>query len=204
MNARRSQTRQRRQFRRERGAVMFITIIVLVVMTLAGIALVRSVDTSNLVAGNLAFHESAIHSGDTGIEEAVKWLQDNAGATLNTDDSTAGYSSNGMNAARSPATGQSWDAYWTATLAARSKTIAGPNGAGNTVAFVIDRMCAFANAPNLGATCASSPVVTAATGNAEVAGEIPLNSQSKVYYRITVKISGPRNTVSYTQATVAL
>jgi Tfp pilus assembly protein PilX len=186
------------------GAVLFIAIIVVVVMTLAGIALVRSIDTSNLIAGNLAFHESATHSGDTGIEAAIVWLNANsAGTTLNADDATNGYAANGINAAQNPAAGQSWDAYWTATLASRAKTLS-TNAAGNQVAYVIDRMCSFAGSPIGGATCAASPLVNAATGNAEVAGKLQLNATSLVYYRITAKIAGPRSTVSYVQATVAL
>ena len=42
------------------GVVLFIALIVLVAMSLAGVALVRSVDTNLLIAGNLAFKQ-----GDT-------------------------------------------------------------------------------------------------------------------------------------------
>jgi Tfp pilus assembly protein PilX len=45
--------------RRQRGAILFIALIVLVAMSLAGIALMRSVDTNVLIAGNLAFRQSA-------------------------------------------------------------------------------------------------------------------------------------------------
>lgn len=186
------------------GAVLFIAIIVVVVMTLAGIALVRSIDTSNLIAGNLAFHESATQSADTGIEAAVVWLQANStGTALNVDDATNGYAANGVNAAQSPAVGQSWDAYWTATLALRPPKTLATNGAGNTVSYVIDRMCSFTGSPLALATCVASPLVNPETGNAEVAGKVQLHTRSVVYYRITARITGPRSTVSYVQATVA-
>jgi Tfp pilus assembly protein PilX len=188
---------------RQRGTVLFIAIIVLVVMTLAGIALLRSTDTTNLVAGNLAFQQSATHSGDTGIETAITWLQANAsGNALNSDDPTNGYTANGVSAAQRPASGQSWDAFWSQTLASRSRTLSS-NSAGNTVSFVIDRLCEFAGAQTGGANCAQSPLPTSATGNSEVAGKQQLNSPSLVYYRITARVAGPRNTVSYVQATVA-
>jgi Tfp pilus assembly protein PilX len=204
LNAKRSLVVSRVSSHGQGGAVLFIAIAVVVVMTLAGIALVRSIDTSNLIAGNLAFHESATNSGDTGVETAIAWLQANStGATLNADNPTNGYAANGINAAQSPAAGQSWDAYWTATLASRARTLS-TNGAGNTVSYVIDRMCSFSGAPTAGATCASSPLPSAATGSAEVAGKLQLNVPSLVYYRITARITGPRSTVSYVQATVAL
>ena len=41
--------------RRERGVVLFVALIAMVVMSLAGVALIRAVDTSGSVAGNLAF-----------------------------------------------------------------------------------------------------------------------------------------------------
>ena len=66
------------------------------------------------------------------------------------------------------------------------------------------RVCELFGLPTAGATCAVSPLVTSATGNQEVAGRLQLSAPSLVYYRITARIAGPRNTVSYVQATVAL
>ena len=63
---------------RQKGAVLFIALIVLVAMSLAGIALIRSVDTTNLIAGNLAFKQGATLGGDWGAEQARTWLQGQA------------------------------------------------------------------------------------------------------------------------------
>ena len=46
----------------QRGIVMIVALVVLVAMTLAAIALTRTVYTSNIVAGNLAFQQAATHS----------------------------------------------------------------------------------------------------------------------------------------------
>ena len=62
---------------RQRGVVLFIALIVLVAMALAGIALVRSVDTGILVAGNIAFKQGATNAGDQGLEAARTWLVTN-------------------------------------------------------------------------------------------------------------------------------
>jgi type IV pilus assembly protein PilX len=61
---------------RQQGVVLLVALIVLVALTLAGVALVRSVDTANLVAGNLSFHQSAIQAGERSTELAVTWLTD--------------------------------------------------------------------------------------------------------------------------------
>ncbi|MET0962629.1 MAG: hypothetical protein ABWY05_07395 [Noviherbaspirillum sp.] len=192
---------------RQAGVVLIITLIVMVAMTLAALAMMRSVDTGNLIAGNLAFQRAATHSADTGVETAVAWLQENnTGTVLDSDDDTNGYASNGSNLAQAPAAGQTWDDHWMQSLATRAYTLndGAVDAAGNVVSYVIDRLCNEAGGKSTDARCVASPVVQAATGNAEEAGEIQLNAASVVYYRITVRVSGPKNTVSYVQTVVSM
>ncbi len=59
---------------RQRGIVLFFTLIAMVVMSLAAVALIRSVDTSTMIGGNLAFKQAGTASGDGGIEAAIAWL----------------------------------------------------------------------------------------------------------------------------------
>ena len=59
----------------QRGVVLLIALIVLVALALAGVALIRSVDTTNLIAGNMSLHQSAIHSGERSTEQAIDWLE---------------------------------------------------------------------------------------------------------------------------------
>lgn len=190
---------------KQSGVVLIIALIVLVAMTLAGIALMRSVDTNNLIAGNLAFQQAATRSGDAGVEAAIAFLAGASAATLEADSSGNGYAANGSAGSHSPAAGQSWDAYWIATLAARKFDLnnGAADEAGNKISYVIDRMCNNAGGKTSGGSCIASPVVTAATGNNENQ-EIQLNAPSVVYYRITVRIVGPRNTVSYVQAMASM
>lgn len=188
--------------REQKGVVLLIALIVLIVMTLGGIALIRSTDLTNIIAGNLAFRQAATHSGDTGVETAFQWLQDNAGL-LNNDVANAGYSANGNNPNRSPVAGQTWDAYWNSLPAARIRTLAA-DASGNTVSFIIDRMCANAGSPTAGANCSSSIVAAVAGGSGEEGGEVAITAPSGIYYRITARITGPRNTVSFVQAMVTM
>ncbi|MCC6193807.1 MAG: hypothetical protein IT518_04995 [Burkholderiales bacterium] len=57
--------------RRQRGVVLFVALIAMVILSLAGVALVRAVDTSMGAAGNLAFRQSTIAPVNEAIEEAV-------------------------------------------------------------------------------------------------------------------------------------
>ncbi|MBS1189476.1 MAG: pilX [Rhodocyclaceae bacterium] len=206
-------SRQAESRARQRGTVLLIALIVLVAMTLGSIALVRSTDTANLIAGNLAFQQSATLAGDTGIGDAVKWLDDCANnrngrtvALLDSDSALDGYAAAGSAAANNPAAGESWDAYWLRVIkGTRDRQTSGsPDAAGNRTFYVIDRLCNFAGSPSGGASCTASPVVTTATGNEEEAGSIQLKAASVVYYRITARIEGPRNTVSYVQTMVSM
>ncbi len=184
--------------RRQRGIVLFITLIVLVAMTLAGIAMVRSVATTTIIAGNLAFQQGATHAGDTGIETAIGWLEQNkTGTTLHGNG--AGY----VAARQDPTAGQSWNDFWATQLSGQAVSLP-QDAAGNTASYIIHRLCQTAGAPTaVGVNCATSPSSTA-TGGSKGAGAIQLQYSSQVYYRITSRVAGPRNTVSYVQAIVAL
>jgi type IV pilus assembly protein PilX len=60
--------------RQQQGVVLLIVLIMLVAMTLAGIGMMRSVDTASIVAGNLAFKQSTINAADGGTSTAYNAL----------------------------------------------------------------------------------------------------------------------------------
>ena len=191
--------------RAQSGVVLIVALIVLVAMTIGGIAMIRSVDLTNLIAGNLAFKQAATHLGDTGVEEAFAFLDANRlGTLLHTDVANQGYSANGNDPSRSPAAGQTWEAFWANLPANRIRTITPDRVSGYTVSYIIDRLCASAGSPTGGANCTASTVSSVASGSGEEAGEKALTSSSAIYYRITARIVGPRNTVSFVQSTVTL
>lgn len=188
----------------QRGVVLLVALIILVALTLAGVALLRSVDTANLVAGNLSFHQSAIHAGERSTELAVNWLEPNnvlGNVSLHADSPAVSGVGNGYLASRQdPAAGVSWDAFWGATLAAQAVTGA-QDAAGNTVSYVIHRLCDGVGAPHV-VNCARSPSGNA--GGSQSAGGLANITNNQLYYRITTRIAGPRNTVAYIQTIIAL
>ena len=206
---------------RQGGVVLLISLIILVAMTLGGIALVRSIDTTNIIAGNLAFQQAATHSSEAGTEDAINaFLETSIPTSLRNDDFTKGY------AASTPAAGNpaNWDTYWSTVIDPVPKSLpvaakscghgAGrvctlPTNAagntGNTVSYTIQRLCAATGDPLLAATgCASASQKTALSGGGSLAsGSVALPMVSQYYYRITTRTVGPRNTVSYIQTIVA-
>jgi len=199
-----TERRPRNTAKRQRGTVLFIALIVLVAMTLAGIAIMRSVDTATLIAGNLAFKQATIQSADNGIEQAYQWLQANRAALANTNAGTGYYSSR---------PGSEPD--WNDPLTWSSAVTFAPDAAGNTTSYLIHRLC---NCPDTAynGTCVSGQpqqcaLTTASTvapppgqGDSFAVGAPGYLEDPMVYYRITVRTQGPRNTTSFVQSMVAV
>ena len=180
---------------RERGIVLFVVLIALVVMTIAGIALMRNVDTGQQVAGALAFKQNTLHAGDAGIERGRAWLAANvAGTGLHAHSAGNGYFASRTDPA-------DWDAFFRTSALASNFT----DGQGNTVTYVIHRLCVAAGDPSAPASeCISDATTGTTPGNSAAAGRISVRTDNRYFYRVTVRVSAPRNTVTYVQSVIAL
>lgn len=222
---------------KQKGFVLFMTLMIMVIMSIAGLALLRAVDNSTLVAGNIGYKQAAIISADSAVKSATDWMS--LGTTILTADSgTNGYYSasygviTGASAANQISydwTGQNTptvaadDVDWaggTSSIPTKAIQVTFPAGiastsdptmdrSGNRAYYVIHRLC------DTPAVLSSAPTVSCATSNSQVAaigstagaasyGQKALTSVSQVYYRVTIKVVGPKNTVSYAQAFVLI
>lgn len=198
---------------KQRGVALFFALIALLAISLAAVALIRSVDTSTLIAGNLAFKQSATASGDAGVEAAINWLTatqtansaknvlTDATHAFNITNATSGYYSNANPAlSLTDGTGIQW------TNA--DSVLVGTDSSGNTSRFVIQRMCRVENVAIQNASCLFSDAVQDKNGqNIPLPQEVCIGSGCPVagqtpQLRITSRTTGPRNTVSYVQAFV--
>lgn len=181
--------------RRQQGVSLIIALIILVALMLGGIAMMRSVDTTVLVAGNLAFRNSAVNSSDLGSREALRWLNSVADRTVsdNTNDTATsnGYF-NSYSAAVDPLISP---AIWN-----NARCLAA-DSAGNTVCYVINRMCDAGSG-----TCATYRTSATGTGSGGslTGDEAATTTATGIYYRVTARITGPRNTQAMIQTTLAL
>ena len=57
---------------KQRGVVLFVALVVLVVMSLGGISMMRAADTGTQIAGNLAFRQSALQAAERAFEQAMQ------------------------------------------------------------------------------------------------------------------------------------
>lgn len=232
--------------RRQQGIVLFIALIALVILSLAGIGFMRSVDTASVLAGNLAFNRASIAISDGGMEEARLQLAtlDNETASGRCSLTATGASCLWINGSdmildgaddRRPTGGApptngyfawadptfnyrtfDWGnatnsdnktyqfnaavASWTAAQAAAL--------IGYDVRYVIHRMCEFPWSKTVpaqtGNPLISNCLTTANTGG-QSQGAITVSSNQQQtappspLYRITIRVTGPRNSVAYVQ-----
>src|SRR5665647_847280 len=187
---------------KQHGVVLFIALIALVVLSLAAVALIRSVDTNTLIAGNLAFKQSATISADSGLETAITWLGSAAPATLEADSAAAGYYATIPTVDDAKAR---VDVDANTTVATGSGIVAGFDPiTGNTIRYVIQRMCNGTGPPTAGGCLFGAQIAGTSSQSVKSApqadgGGIPTDSPM---YRVTARVTGPQNTVSYIQAFV--
>ena len=184
---------------RERGIVLIIVLIGIVAMTLAGIALLRSSQTSSMIAGNFAFKQASLAATDTAVEAAFAQLD-----TIVAGLADANYPSGcALGACAYYTTRQATDLNGIPTAVGDWSTV--PTSVVNTsyrTQYVIDRLC-------IGPLPVSDPSVSCFVGQATGAGgsrkvgDVNFASAPQVHYRVTVRVAGPRNTVSFAQAIVS-
>jgi Tfp pilus assembly protein PilX len=201
---------------RQQGVVLFIALIALVAMTLAGIALVRSVDTSTLIAGNLAFKQNSTALADLGVEAGRTWLIANANtATLNDDSPAQGYYATSQDSLDLTGTitpnnlldDVNWDgtnssAASQAAILPDSSLPAALRGT-STVSFIIHRLCA-SNGVLTSAQCATSQQSSSSGSTKGGGGVKAISGVLQGHYRVTTRVMGPRNTISYVQTIIRL
>lgn len=192
---------------KQRGSSLFISLIALVSMTLAGIAMVRSVDTANLISGNLAFRQSALHTTDVGIETAINAMSGITGTALESRFPTgcAVGACNYYPVGQVSNTIQATDSKGVPTMIVWGSVPPSTTVNGNyTVKYVIDRLCKGpAPVTDIVGKCFASAAVVPGGGGTKKVGGTPFTSSQTVYYRITTQVSGPHNTVSYAQAIIS-
>ena len=197
---------------RQRGVVLLISLIVLVVLSMAGLALLRSVDTTSIIAGNLAFRQAAVRAADVATEMAVNTLLIELGdATLKTDNLAKAYVASMPLTEEDPVGTLEWENFWNTKIAPLSGTPPKPtcvrcielpiDSIGNKVAYTIQRMCQEAGEPSV-SHCVTAPISWSKPGSDLGLQSQPVPSPPQYYYRITTRVVGPRNTTVYAQTAV--
>jgi Tfp pilus assembly protein PilX len=223
----------------QRGVVLIIALVMMITITFAGLALFRQVGLGAVIVGNLAFKQGATSAADRGVEQARAWLttpnlasisrlqgdiKDVAGYfpascyTSNTDwdssttvDRSCPNRDETLKPSFNPLT-YDWNGANKSILATSPNpdpSDPSVDRAGNTVRYVIHRLCSMDGTIN---------EVREFTGNVQTIQSCVLASGGRQcldqglqfaancfgqsvspYYRVTARVQGPRNTLSYVE-----
>ncbi len=191
------------------GVVLFIAMIALVVMSLAAVALIRSVDTNNLITGNLSYKQTAAASSSFGVESMANQLGISTFSYSEASDPANGYyalcstySTAGTCDGINLTAATTWVPGTTSRLATGSGITAGKDAYGNTVQYVVERMCKATGSVDAAATYClkSSTDLDQNSHNVPNGPKGPGLISSAAIYRVTVRVAGPKNTLSYIQS----
>lgn len=210
----------------QRGTTLFISLIVLVALSLAGVAMLRPTDTANLITGNLGFKKATLHAGDLAVQRTTAVITGvgtlPAGWTAldatdkESDQSRRNYRASmfargvtgddGLNMqgipnvlanAPAPTSAGGSAGYGGARGVDNSNEIADAT-TGQTVRWVIDRICRAAGP----VTATNCSITGSSQINEGTVNERYFGTSAGPYFRITIRVDGPRNSVTYTQVIV--
>lgn len=204
-----------------RGMALIYALLALLALALAAVGLIRSVGGDSQVIGNLSFKRDATGTGDLGAEQAIAWLTANlGGSTLDANNAAAGYYATsydaldptGRRTSQTPRAVVDWAGDGCASVSGTYTACLSPAPtvtlAGNSVNWVITRLCAAAGSKDdtsnsCATTLTSGPVDDANSGGLDYSQPGGLGgSSSTVYYRIIVRTAGARRTASFTETIV--
>lgn len=214
---------------RQSGIVLFFALLALAVMSIAAVALIRSVDTNALLSGNIVYRQSASTTSNVALEGIAQSIATNISLTDSlSNHPTLGYYANCSQFDTNPdqlicdgsqLTTMTWND-GNSRLApnqtdGNDEIRNGIDRQGNEIRYIVERMCNYSNAETTagGALVDSNRCVMAST---RACGEDSSHDSGKKeefepctpgsdfpLFRVTLRISGPKNTVTFLQSFIS-
>jgi type IV pilus assembly protein PilX len=189
----------------QRGVVLIFSLIVLLILAIGAVAVLRSVNSSLLSSGNLAFHRDLVNQAEEAVSTVMTEFKTN-GPPLSTSPTTVSLPAANYSATTLPTNAQGVPLALLDNAAFALVATPGLVPAGNdipgrtsdvTIRYVIDRLCTNLGAASSPNCVQSTGLPTGGTANRNTAVAPP----SATVYRISVRIDGPRNTQAFLQST---
>ncbi|WP_255365007.1 hypothetical protein [Collimonas sp. OK242] len=175
----------------------------LIILMISGIALVRSFDSSLVLAGNMAFKRDLVNQGERGMSAAILSMKGSGALvseiTRESDLVTSNYSASllATDAHGIPVILLKDSAWTTAGMTAADDITDGLSGV--KIRYVIDRLCSAS-----GAASAANCIVSTYGDKGGTANPKRATAITPPVYRISVRVTGPRSTQTYLQTTFSL
>lgn len=197
-NTRRVLRRRSAPPKSQKGMVLLVAIVVLVLMFMAGLGVMRSADTGNVIAGNYSLQNAAVQASDRALTDALNTLAGLAvGNTANANVNNRYFSTKQSPVdARGIPTAIDWTAVTCVDPSGAAVADCAADAGNFRIQYVIERMCAtnpdLTNINDIRAKCEYEASVGALS--APTIG---------VRYRILVRVRGPRGTEGWYESMVS-
>lgn len=175
---------------RERGIALPVVLVILAAMLVAGIYLLKTVHSTALATGNLAYDETLSRAADFGLLQGYDWLRATAAdskGTLDANLPAKGYVAF-LNTRLTPRDAEFWNG-----------AVSAPDADGTQVQYVIHRLCKFAGSfADQNNECLLTLPNTASLGNtvplgASLSAKTPAyKPMPQLHYVITARVAGGR------------
>jgi len=168
---------------RQEGTVLLITLISLALLLMGGLALFRSTQVTTQVAGNIGFKQIALPAANIAIEQAIVRINTQA----NLDTNIPGF----YFALQQPSDN---DGLPSTINWQQAPSIDVQN---YKVQYVVERLCVGPiPITNLNSQCS--------VGTTSIHSSYKVNSSvyasGSIFYRVSVRVTGPKNTLTFVQA----
>jgi type IV pilus assembly protein PilX len=179
----------------QKGSVLLLVLVVMVLMFLAGLGVMRAADTANVMSGNFSFQQAAVQASDRAITDALTVIANRvAGGNGNTDvdNQYLATRATALNTRGIP-TSIDWDEV--SCVTEKGVVIADCSAdAGNyRVQYMVERMCLsnpdFSDINSIRARCEYEASATGLSA-----------SSIGLRYRVLIRVRGPRGTESWFEA----
>lgn len=168
---------------RQEGSVLVFSLIVLGALFISTLAMYRSTETTTIVAGNISFKQAASTTGDIGVNWSVSAMQAVGDSNVTV--------ANQYYAVQQPIDGNGLPT--TVDWA----QVASQQVGNYTIQYVIERLCT-GTLPISDPQTACYQKQTSQNGSKKVGAQAYVSHS--MFYRVTVRVSGPKNTTSFIQA----
>ena len=169
----------------QRGVSLIIVLVVLAISLVGSLAMLRSGEVSALVAGNVSFREAATQASDLGIASAARALDGMANFDVSVANSY--FATRQVEDADGIPTSVDWSTVPVQTVGSYN------------VQHIVDRLCQTSPVTDPAADCM---VRDGEAPGSNKAGSLNYKNPASVYFRITVRVVGPKSTTAFVQALV--
>ena len=189
---------RRRSLRPQRGAVLFVVLMVLSLLLLAGLGVMRTVDTGNVIAGNYSFKQAAVQASDRAVTDAMNSLAGivvTSGGNLDRANRYFQLRQSALDSRGFPGA-INWNNVACADQIGQSISNCSADVGNYRVQYVIERLCSaqptLDNLQSLRANC-----------EYEASSTVLVPSDLALRYRVLVRVRGPRNSEGWFEAVVS-